>query len=84
MKKVLVIYENVPESTDVFILDVPAEDLKWMAKCHRQFVNNELTAAQEKACDRMSKYLLKHKPVDDKGPINITGFDLCIITGFIV
>ena len=82
MTKVLIVYENIPESTDLYLLDVEDEDLKWMKKCHRHFINFEMTKDQQKACDRLSDYLDDKTKLDDKAAVDIGAYQLLIVTGF--
>jgi hypothetical protein len=87
MTKVLLVYEMVPEETLIYLLDVEDADLKWMKKCHRHFLNSKMSAVSEKACAKLSVYLedkpkLDHK--NDKDPIDIKGYDLLIVSGFIL
>lgn len=39
MKKVLVIYENVPETTNLYLLDVEEDTFNIMKLCHGHYIN---------------------------------------------
>lgn len=82
-KKVLLIYELIPESTEVYILEVSDADLKWMALCHGHYVNFEMGSRAQKACDRLSDFLVSQKavPIRAGHPISLIGFDVMIHTG---
>lgn len=84
MTTVLIVYENIPESTDIFLLDVEDADLKWMKKCHRQFINNEVSEDAEEACQKLSVYLEGKPKCGDKGPIDISKAEVLILTGFVM
>lgn len=98
MKKVLLVYENIPESTEAWIareapaaiqiykLEVKDEDLKWMSLTHGRYINSDMPKKNEKACDRLSVYLEEEGAieVDNSAPIDIAGFDIMIHTGFVL
>jgi hypothetical protein len=82
MPKVLIVYENIPESTDLYLLNVSEDDLKWMSKCHRHFINFEMPEDAEKACQKLSDYLEGKQKLNDNGPVDLKDCDLLIVTGF--
>lgn len=87
--KVLIIYENIPESTDIYALEVSLKEWAWMQKCHGCYVNYDMTDGQAKACNKLSKYLESKQDcmvfggeAPKGGPLPIAGFDFVIHTGF--
>jgi hypothetical protein len=79
--KVIIIYENVPESNDVYIEEVTKDEWKWMQKTHLRYVN---TDSEKKVCHKLSKWLVgKQKIASKEGkPISAKGIDHVIVTGF--
>ena len=54
--KFLVVYEEVPELTEVFILEIPRDDYNTLRKirdCHDNFINTIDTP--DEVCDTISK-----------------------------
>lgn len=81
MNKVLIIYELIPEDTEIYYLGVHDIDLAWMRLCHGVYMNTSGTTKDaEAACDRLSVYLQglggplsleKGKPFDVDGPVTV-------------
>jgi len=88
--KVLIVYEMVPERTDVFLVDVTRSDYEWMQKCHNHFLNDtRVPKDNEKACMKLSEWLTdKPKAIDEKTvggkPLDISGYEKFILTGFLL
>lgn len=84
---VLIVYENVPETTDLYIEEVSDKDWVWMQKCHRKYLNTQLSVSVEKACDKLCKWIEGKKKLDDKGPIATRigrPFEYVLLTGFMM
>lgn len=65
--KVLVIYNNIPESTNVHVIDAEGEDLEILKTCHNCYVNaGDMTNEQEKATDRLNFFLSNPEYVNDE------------------
>ena len=65
--KVLVIYQNIPESTNVHIIEADGEDLEILKKCHNCYVNaGDMTDEQEKATDKLNFFLSKPEYIDEE------------------
>ena len=65
--KVLVIYNNIPESTNVHVIDAEGEDLEILKTCHNCYVNaGYMTDEQEKATDRLNFFLSNPEYIDDE------------------
>lgn len=84
MKNIIIVYENVPEQTDLYLLEVEDKDFTWMQKCHGHYLNTELTAGAEAACSRLSQYLVGKEKCESKKYLSLKGYDALIVTGFIL
>jgi len=84
--KVLVVYENVPESTDFYSMEVNDGELKKLRLCHGYYINGEMPPASEKACNWLSTFLEGKENIKLAGgvPVNIQDHDLLIHTGFLM
>lgn len=85
--KILIIYENVPENTNFYVLDVEPADWKWIQKTHRWYVNmSDVPPYAEKACNRLSEYLAgKPKTEITAGqPLSLAGIEFAVHTGFLL
>ena len=89
MAKILIVYENVPESTDIFKLEVSEEQRELFVKCHGHYINSRMPEDAQQACDALSVFLEGKEKIDITGgvqcppPIDITDCDLLIHTGFL-
>lgn len=55
MKNVLVIYQNIPDSTKTYMLKgVDAETLEEVKKCHNCYINDE---SENESCDKLNYWL---------------------------
>lgn len=64
--KVLVIYQNIPESTNIHIIDADGDDLEILKICHNCYVNGgDMTEEQEKATDKLNFFLSKPEYIDE-------------------
>ncbi len=91
MKKILIVWEIIPEQTDVYSLWVNEKDIEWMSKCHRRYINLTNTDDVDLPLNRLQEFLKdKEKVIDGNGrPIDIKNElkatpDLLIITGFVL
>lgn len=89
--KILLIYEAVPDNSYIYVLDdVSAEDWKWMKLTHGRYVNSEMPEAAEKACVKLSEYLVgktRGEASDNAGkplPLSAVGFDYFVHTGLLL
>lgn len=89
--KILIVYEEIPESTKVYSEDVTAEEWAWMKLTHGNYVNADADSEEaEEACTKLSDWLVDKKPASDSGeqsePILLrgVGYDYVIVTGFIL
>jgi hypothetical protein len=64
MNKVLIVYESVPEDTDLYLLVVTDDELKKIKICHNQFINTDFVATPDhsvaeikEACSWLSEKL---------------------------
>ncbi len=63
--KVLVVYQNIPESTNLHIIDAEGRDLEILKNCHGCFVNSgELSEEQEAATSALNFYLSPLEYID--------------------
>jgi hypothetical protein len=84
--RVLIVYENVPESFDMYVLDVKEDDWLWLQKTHGNYINTDMPKDAEKACQKLIKLLEKRKPLDKKEPVDIKDLRVThvIVTGFVM
>lgn len=92
--KILIIYEEVPESTKLFLLDVSEQEYEWIKLCHGHYVNTvDLDKPKNKdakhACLELSNLLTKHTPLvtNSSKPVagaNLDGLSAVIQTGFLL
>jgi len=57
MKNVLVIYETVPEKTEMFLVNANIHDEQFLNLAHGNYINIECDDAVEKAMDAISLFL---------------------------
>ena len=62
--KVLVVYENIPESTDFYLLEVSESDWVWMRKCHGRFMNVEGSENIQSELNKLYRRLEKETKLD--------------------
>lgn len=83
MNKVLVVWEEVPESTSFVILNVSPSDLEKLREMNCHFVN-EGSSMDNKILEYFYNRDDDFKFPKSNTPIVNTHFDLVIITGFIL
>lgn len=64
--KVLIIYENIPETTDLYLEEVTDKEWKWLQKTHGCYLNYDMPKANEKACTRLSEWLMTKTKIEIK------------------
>lgn len=88
--KILMLYENIPDSTYIYILDnVSPDDWKWLQLAHGKYINEPgMEANTQAACDKLSIYLENKEKLAPSqiSPLLLrdAGFDYFIHTGFIL
>lgn len=88
--KILMIYEEIPESSYIYILDdVSDDDWKWMQLTNGRYDNSTgLTKKESAALAKLSIYLQdkERKVPSDVGPLLLRDakFDYFIHTGFMM
>lgn len=87
--KILIVYENIPESTDIYSIDnLSDEDWQWMKLTHGYYINFDMPDENQAACEKLSEFLEGRGKLfsteDNKAPqpINALGYDYIIHTGF--
>lgn len=81
--KVLIVYENIPESSDIYIVDVAVEDWQWMKLTHGNYVNADMSEEEDAACQKLSTLLEDKKKYHLKEPVPTDGIAYVLLTGFI-
>lgn len=95
--KIAIVWESIPEDTDIYIVEVTADEWEWMKKTHLLFVNAGNEAPE---CMRLSLWLDEkkkdRKPVQstndswqkkNKGkadPVDMEGISHLLVTGFMM
>lgn len=85
--RILIVYENVPDSTDLFVVDVTEEEWAWMRKTHLQYLNTtDMPKSAEKACNQLSEWLTSKKPLKSKKPVLARDLEIVfvLLTGFMM
>ena len=96
--KVLLVWEFIPEETEVYILDLNDKELKTIKKCHGQFINlTNNKKGSEKALDWLNEKLdtdewkkcrvygcKKEGAKKQEGTIFIEGQYNVVVSGFIL
>jgi hypothetical protein len=96
--KILIVYENIPESTDIYSVEVTTEEWEWMKLTHGYYVNFKMPDENEAACEKLSEFLRELEQAagvaegrdkifsteenETPKPINALGYDYIIHTGF--
>jgi hypothetical protein len=86
--KILIVYENIPESTYIYSVEVSDEDWKWMKLTHGRYINFDMSDECQAACEKLSEFLEGREKLfsteDNKipKPISALKYDYIIHTGF--
>lgn len=83
MRDILVIYENVPESTYFFLLKVNNEDAKKIEACAGVFINSS-DGWEETPAEWLSEFLKNKKKFDGKEPFSVSVETMIVHTGFLL
>jgi hypothetical protein len=85
MRKVLIIWEEIPETTRFFALPASDEEYEKLVKCHGKFINSDEMTPELEWLNEMileaEDYEIKTKPND---PIQLHDATTVIWTGFIL
>jgi hypothetical protein len=84
--KILIIYEEIPDDTKFYCLDVTDEEWQWIRLTHSYFVNIAMPAENQKACDKLSDFLSDRKDNTFSSPIDVRtlGCMYIVHTGFVM
>ena len=87
MLKILIVYENIPDSTYIYSVEVSDEDWEWMKLTHRCYINFDMSDECQTACERLSEFLEGRKNLfssndENPKPISASKYDYIIHTGF--
>lgn len=84
--RVLIVYENVPESTDFFLVEPTPKEWEWMQKTHGWYVNSDIPKENDKACQKLSNYLQNCEKLTVAAPFDVAALkiDFVIQTGFVM
>jgi hypothetical protein len=83
--KVLIVYEEVPEDTKFYAVEVTPDEWEWMRKTHRNYINGPMVdSAAQSACDQLSLWLEDREALKAAEPIDVRGFDYVLSTGFLL
>ncbi len=86
--KILLVYEEVPEDTHVYVLENVSEiDWAWMKLTHHQYINARMPSREVAvACDKLKEYIEGLEAVEADSPILIRSqnFDYFLHSGFIL
>lgn len=86
--KILIVYENIPESTHIYSVEVSDEDWQWMKLTHGCYINFDMPDENQTACEKLSEFLDGREKLfsteDNKTPkpISALSYDYIIHTGF--
>lgn len=81
--RILIIYEEVPESTKFYTMDVTGDQWDRLKLTHGCFVNGaDNTDDVEAALTALAELLVDHPQLDSTSPIDVRGFDYVLWTGF--
>ena len=80
--KILLIWEEVPESTSLYLIDASPKESWMIKKCHGQFSNT--VGADEKALKQLSVFLVGRTPIDKEAPFVVDGPVTIVLSGFML
>ncbi len=83
MTKILLVWEEVPETIKTFSFDADKTMMKWLPLCHRNFINAECNEKEQAALMKLNDFLQTIKPIDDASPFR-SGDCLVILSGFLL
>lgn len=84
--KILIVYEEIPEDTKLYSVEVTPEEWKWMQLTQDKFINASMPKKNEQACNKLSEFLTDKPILSMDNPILIRGenYDYVLVTGFIL
>lgn len=78
--KVLLVWEEIPETTKFYVLDVAGEDLENLRSAHGKFINSDM---DDDLAEWISKFLEDKEPQDHTTPFKFAGGEV-ILSGFMM
>jgi hypothetical protein len=86
--KILIVYEEIPERTKTYTVDVTAHEWGWLKQTHGYYLNQaDLPARVQTALEKLSVWL-EDKPSSDVAnePIDVhdQGFAKVVVTGILL
>jgi hypothetical protein len=84
--KILIIYENIPESTFIYSVEVTEEEWSWIQLCNGGYINGDSSPEQEDACNRLARWLGDKQELtpEDGKPVMISDHKYVVVTGFLM
>ena len=86
--KVMIVYENIPESTLIYVLDVSREDWEWIQRTHLLYVNGSaMTKEQTEDCMKLYDFLQGKESYSSNVAYDVIespNVDKVIQTGFVL
>jgi hypothetical protein len=88
--KILIVYDNIPENTDLYLVDVLPEEWDWIRKCEGNYVNGSRNEPEVNAlCGRLNDWLVNQEKIltqQSGEPYSLTGVsvDYVLRTGFLL
>lgn len=85
--KILIVYEEIPESTKIYSVEVTPDEWEWMKLTHGHYVNaGDSDEDVDDACNTLSTWLEGRMPIETPHPIPLCGasYDYVVVTGFIL
>lgn len=82
--KTLLIYEEIPESTKTYLLDLTDTQYAKLAKCHGHYVNLDMPDDAQEAHDWLIDFLSTQNPIDivPGDPFHTMNIDRVVVCGF--
>ena len=88
MKRVLIVYEEVPESTKLYAVEMTESELERFSKLAGEFVNlADFPENLQQVADELSARLTaewEQTLIDPKMVLKSPSFDVILVTGFIL
>ena len=82
--KILIVYEEVPETTKFYTVEVTDSEWEWMRLTHGYYVNAKAPKKNEAACLKLMNWLEDETPLTFDTPIGVAGIEYVLHTGFIL
>lgn len=82
--KILLIWQEIPERTRLYVFDADGEMMTWLLKCHRIYINHNVEMAEQlRAMDKLVAFLDTQVALVTKAPVLVPD-SLVIISGWVV